>query len=134
MVSVKTFRLNFLFAVFALLLAGCSTVQKMEETVFLPQQDDVSPFIEREDANGIFLNEAWQARTEGRYDEADVFLSRAMRINPTDPEIYYHMALLRQQQGKDEQARQLAGRAVSLGPEQNLERQLQLLLQSLSEI
>ena len=49
------------------------------------------------------------------------------------PEIYYHMALLRQQQGQAEQARQLAGRAKSLGPNPDLERKLQHLILSLVE-
>ena len=128
---MKILKLNILFTVFAITMAGCSTSVKMAEIPF--QEEETSPFTEREDANGIFLNQAWLARTEGRLDDADILLNRAMRINPIDPEIYYHMALLRQQQGQIEQARQLAGRAISLGPELGLERQLKQFLKSLIE-
>lgn len=104
-------------------LAGCAgpSVMQMSEL-------ESSPYTERDDALGSLLDEAWQAREAGKFDEADSWLSRAVRINPVDPEIYYHMALLRQQQGQFEQAKQLAGRALSLGPGRSLERQLNHLL------
>ena len=109
-----------------MILAGCAgpSVIQMSEM-------ESSPYTERDDALGSLLDEAWKAIEAGKLDEAESWLSRAMRINPTDPEIYYHMALLRQQQGQFEQAKQLAGRALSLGPGQSLERQLNYLLSSL---
>ena len=143
MVSVKLIKLNILLPLVAVILAGCAAPVRMEESApvssasaeeaspvkkAVPAHKEVSPFAEREDAYGSLLNEAWVALSEGRWVDADVWLSRAVRINPTNPEIYYHMALLRQQQGQPEQARQLAGRAMSLGPDQSLEPQLENLL------
>lgn len=133
MVSVKQLSLKTLFSVIAIVLAGCSAPAKMlkdPEPVLMPE---ASPYTQREDAQGSLLNEAWQALSEGRLDDADIWLGRAIRVNPTNPEIYYHMALLRQQQGLAEQARQLAGRAKSLGPNPGLERKLQHLILSLVE-
>ena len=133
MVSVSRFGLKILFPVVAIILAGCSAPVKIleqPEPVLMPE---ASPYSQREDAQGALLNEAWQALAEGRLDEADVWLGRAIRVNPTNPEIYYHMALLRQQQGQAEQARQLAGRAQSLGPAPDLERKLEYLILSLVE-
>ena len=110
----------------SLFLAGCSGLPSA------PISEPVSsPYTAREDALGSLLDEAWQARQSGRLEDADGWLTRAMRINPSSPEVYYHMALLRQQQGQLEQAKQLAGRALSLGPEHQLERQLNHLLNSL---
>lgn len=111
----------------AAVMAGCSTPVVQQGEV----QDSHSPYEQREDALGTLLNEAWNASAEGRLDEAESRLSRAMRINPAAPEVYYQMALLRQQQGLLEQARQLAGRAMSLGPDDRLERQLSRLLNGL---
>lgn len=131
MVSVRQLNLKVFLLVIAIVLAGCSSPVKMlkgSEPVLMPE---TSPYIERQDAQGSLLHEAWQALSEGRLDEADIWLGRAMRLNPTNPEIYYHMALLRQQQGQAEQARQLAGRAKSLGPNPDLERKLQNLILSL---
>ncbi|MGB1270698.1 MAG: tetratricopeptide repeat protein [Endozoicomonas sp.] len=111
----------------AAVMAGCSTpVVQQGET-----QDSRSPYEQREDALGTLLNEAWNASAEGRLDEAESRLSRAMRINPAAPEVYYQMALLRQLQGFLEQARQLAVRAMSLGPDDRHEQQLSRLLNGL---
>lgn len=133
MVSVSRFGLKILLPVIAIILAGCSApvkMQKQSEPVLMPES---SPYTQREDAQGALLNEAWQALSEDRLDDADIWLGRAMRVNPTNPEIYYHMALLRQQQGQAEQARQLAGRAQSLGPAPDLVRKLEHLILSLVE-
>lgn len=90
-----------------------------------------SPYTGRDDALGSLLDEAWLAREAGQLDQAESWLTRAMRISPTNPEVYYHLALLRQQQGEVEQVKQLAGRALSLGPERRLKRQLDQLLKTL---
>ena len=133
MVSVSRFGLKILFPVIAIVLAGCSAPVKMPEQPEPELMPESSPYTQREDAQGSLLNEAWQALAEGRLDEAEIWLGRAIRVSPTNPEIYYHMALLRQQQGQAEQARQLAGRAQSLGPAPDLERKLQHLILSLVE-
>ena len=106
-----------------MILTGCAAPSFMQVS-----EIESSPYTERNDALGSLLDEAWLAREAGQLDEAESWLSRAMRINPVDPEVYYHMALLRQQQGRFEQAKQLAGRALSLGPDQSLERRLNYLL------
>lgn len=132
MVSIKQSGFKTLLPVIAIVLAGCSVPTKklQPEPVLMPE---TSPYSQREDAQGTLLHEAWLALSEGRPDKADIWLGRAMRVNPTNPEIYYHMALLRQQQGQDEQARQLAGRAKSLDPDPALERKLQHLMLSLAK-
>ena len=104
MVSVSRFNVKILLPVVAIILAGCSSparIPEQPEPVLMPE---ASPYSEREDAQGALLNEAWQALSEGRLDDADIWLGRAIRVNPTNPEIYYHMALLRQQQGQTGQA------------------------------
>ena len=58
-----------------------------------------SPYVGREDASGILLNHAFLAMEAGRLDETGSWLSRAMRISPTEPAIYFHMAEIRKHQG-----------------------------------
>lgn len=113
----------------ALVLAGCigKTVQG---PIPVPIKQD-SPYAGREDALGILLNHAFLAMEAGRLDEAGGWLSRAMRINPTEPVIYFHMAEIRKGQGDSDQARELAGRAMSLGPGRSLALKLESLLESL---
>lgn len=109
-------------------LAGCST------PVLIQQEDQPvtsSPYEQRQDALGTLLNQAWNAREAGRLDEAESTLGRAMRISPTAPEVYYQLALLRQDQRRPEQSRQLAERALSLGPGFMLERKINHLLRTL---
>ncbi|OED41654.1 hypothetical protein ACH42_13200 [Endozoicomonas sp. (ex Bugula neritina AB1)] len=123
---MSQFRVRVLFLL-TVLLAGCTS-----SPVIQMSEMESSPYTERDDALGSLLDEAWLAREAGKLDKAESWLSRAMRISPTNPEVYYHMALLRQQQGELEQAKQLAGRALSLGPEQSLEHQLTHLLDALN--
>ena len=114
---------------FAGALAGCSTPVLIQE-----EQPEVSssPYEQRQDALGTLLNQAWNAREAGSFDEAESALGRAMRISPTAPEVYYQLALLRQDQGRFEQSRQLAERALSLGPGFMLERKINHLLRALN--
>ncbi len=108
-----------------IILSGCSTstlVQMPEAT-----RPTVSP-PQRQDAVGTLLSVAHSARIDGRLDEAESLLSRAMRINPTSPEVYYQMALLRQAQGQTAQVHQLAERALSLGPDAVLARDIRHLM------
>ena len=120
-------RLNLVFLV--TMLAGCAGTGNAPVT--LVSEPD-SPYAARQDAVGTLLNNAWQAIDKGQLEEASGWLSRAMRIDPTEPATYFYMARIRKQQGELEQARQLAGRALSLGPGQALERQLEALLDSLT--
>ena len=80
---------------------------------------------------GTLLEQALSAQSRGDYSAADGWLVRAMRINPTEPAVYYHMALLRKDQGQPDQARQLASRALSLGPDTHMKQELDQLLKQL---
>ncbi|USE36311.1 tetratricopeptide repeat protein [Endozoicomonas sp. SCSIO W0465] len=110
-------------------LAGCSSPVLIQE-----EQPDVSssPYGQRQDALGTLLNQAWNAREAGRFDEAESALGRAMRISPTAPDVYYQLALLRRDQGRFAQSRQLAERALSLKPGFMLERKINHLLSALN--
>ena len=113
------------FVVFVLagVVSGCST------SALVPA---VSPPVlsspQHQDAVGTLLVEAHHARVDRRLDEAEGLLNRAMRINPTSPEVYYQMALLRQAQGRTTQVHQLAERALSLGPNAALTRDIKRLI------
>lgn len=110
-------------------LTGCSTPVLIQE-----EQPGVSlsPYEQRQDALGTLLHQAWNAREAGRFDEAESALGRAMRICQTAPDVYYQLALLRQDQGRVAQSRQLAERALSLGPGFMLERKINHLLSALN--
>ncbi|WP_067517428.1 tetratricopeptide repeat protein [Endozoicomonas ascidiicola] len=109
------------------LLVGCSTSMKMPENASV----QTSPYVERDDAVGSLLNLAWNARKQGQLDAAESYLNRAVRISPTTPDVYYQLALLRQDQGKPEQSKQLAERALSLQPGPALVRKINQLFQEL---
>lgn len=114
---------KFLVFVLAGAVSGCTT------SAWVPA---VSPPVlsspQHQDAVGSLLVAAHHARVAGRLDEAEGLLSRAMRINPTSPEVYYQMALLRQAQGRTTQVYQLAERALSLGPNDALARDIKRLI------
>ena len=114
---------RFLAFVLAGTLSGCTT------SAWVPA---VSPPVlsspQHQDAVGTLLVEAHHARVESRLDDAEGLLNRAMRINPTSPEVYYQMALLRQAQGRTTQVYQLAERALSLGPNDTLTRDIKRLI------
>ncbi|WP_252178221.1 tetratricopeptide repeat protein [Endozoicomonas sp. 4G] len=94
--------------------------------------ETASPYASRTDAVGTLLDQAWNAMAENDLNSAASALSRAMRISPTDSSVYYLMAQLRKAQGQYDQARELADRALSLGPDHGLERQIRRFLTSLS--
>ena len=114
--------------VFAITLGGCAS-----RVTYLPTEPMIvgSPYTEREDALGILLNHAYLAIEAGDMDQAGSSLSRAMRISPTEPAIYFHMAEIRKEQGNVEQARQLIGRAMSMGPDRQMTARLETLLKLL---
>ena len=117
-----------LFFLFVVILSGCGgRVSNAPSEPVLAG----SPYADREDAVGVLLNNAYQAIDAGLLEEASGWLSRAMRINPVEPAIYYHMAEVRIKQGDPDQARQLLGRALSLGPDQQMTHKLEVLLSSL---
>ena len=117
-----------IFFLFAVILSGCGG-----RVSYAPSEPVLvdSPYADREDAVGVLLNNAYQAIEAGLLEEASGWLSRAMRINPVEPAIYYHMAEIRIEQGDPDQARQLLGRALSLGPDQQMTHKLEVLLSSL---
>ncbi len=106
-------------------LSGCSTSALIQ----MPVADNstvASP--QHQDALESLLSEARSARADHQLDEAESLLNRAMRINPTSPKVYYQMALLRQAQGQTAQVNQLAERALSLGPDAALAREIRRLI------
>ena len=109
-------------------LAGCAGQQVAPDT---ENSDYALPAEERQGAIGSLLVDAIQAMESGSLDEAGHSLSRALRINPTEPSIYFYMAELRKQQGDHDQALQLAGRALSLGPDPALKVAIEALIHSL---
>ena len=122
------FRSPVILVLLAVIMTGCGgrvSEQPSELTAV------GSPYASRDDAVGVLLNHAYQAIETGLLDEAVGWLSRAMRINPVEPAIYFHMAEIRIEQGDSDQARQLLARAVSLGPDRQMARKLEVLLGSL---
>ena len=119
-----------------LLLSGCAIQlpTSIESTGVIVEPELRSPYADRKDAVGSLLNSAWEDTEAGDLANASGTLSRAMRIKPTDPAIYYQLAVVRKRQGEFEQARQLATRALRFGPSEKLQNKLQRLLQSLNEI
>ena len=116
--------LRLIIPLVVVLLAGCAG------PAIMPPENS-SPYSGRDDALGTFLDYAWTAQSQGDYDAADGWLVRAMRINPSEPAVYYRMAVLRKEQGLPDQARQLASRALSLGPDHSMKRDLNLFLRQL---
>ncbi|WP_081869787.1 tetratricopeptide repeat protein [Endozoicomonas numazuensis] len=115
---------------FAVLLTGCAgsgQIAYISPSIL----GGGSPYSDRSDAVGTLLDQAWNAMAEDELSRAGSALSRAMRISPTDPSVYYLMAQLRKEQGQYDQARELAGRALSLGPNHGLKRQLNAFLANL---
>ncbi|MRI31735.1 hypothetical protein EOPP23_01830 [Endozoicomonas sp. OPT23] len=109
---------------FSLFLAGCAGTGPQfapEERAVTPEDTAISsPYEGRQDALGALMDQAVKALDSGELATASSWLSRAMRIEPTDPAIYYYLAKLRMEQGNLIEAKELAGRAMSLGPEQEL--------------
>ncbi|AMO54805.1 hypothetical protein GZ77_19530 [Endozoicomonas montiporae] len=124
----RPFRSPVILVLLSVILTGCGG-----RLSYLPSEpvEAGSPYESRDDAVGVLLNQAYQAIEGGLLDEAVGWLSRAMRINPVEPAIYYHMAEIRIEQGDSDQARQLLGRALSLGPDQRMTQKLETLLSSL---
>ena len=110
------------------ILAGCASQGGA------PGQSSYDHGFSEQGAMGALLDLAIDAMEEGQLEEAGQQLSRALRINPVEPAVYYYMARLRQQQGDLGQARQLASRALSLGPSQSLESEIESLLTSLERM
>ncbi len=115
---------------FAVILTGCAGISQV---TYMPPSDveTTSPHGSRTDAVGILLDQASSAMAENDLNTAESSLSRAMRISPTDPSVYFLLAQLRKKQGHYGQARELADRALSLGPESGLRRQISSFLTSL---
>ncbi len=60
--------------------------------------------------------DARRAEHAGDFDQAAVFLERALRIQPRDPELMQHMAEVQLQKGEYEQALNFAVRSYDTGP------------------
>lgn len=73
----------------------------------------------------------WIHFQQGRFATAAPFLRGAAAIEPEEPEIVAHVAMLEAKQGAIEPARARARQALALGPEPKLKAQLEALLASL---
>ena len=116
---------RFVAVMLALLLAGCTT------TTTLMPETGLSTYGTQNNAVDTLLDHAQAAQAKGDLAAADGWLVRAMRISPTEPVVYYRMAQLRKEQGQPDQARQLASRALSLGPDRGMKQDLDKFLQQL---
>ena len=117
----------------SLFLAGCAGTgqQPLSKAIAFIPEETVSPYEGRQDALGTLMNQAVKALESGELAAASSWLSRAIRIEPTDPAIYYYLARLRMEQGDFEEAKELAGRAMSLGADRELRIKLESLLMRL---
>jgi len=55
-----------------------------------------------------------RAREQGRYEQAALYLERALRIEPGDPWLWHHLAIVRLEQGRFQQAVHLASKSNAL--------------------
>ena len=67
-------------------------------------------------AVGALLQQAEQQANAGDLESAAASLERAIRIDPRNPVIWYHLATVRLSQGEPSQAEQLATKSNSLAP------------------
>ncbi|MCL6417332.1 tetratricopeptide repeat protein [Aestuariirhabdus sp. Z084] len=63
-----------------------------------------------------------------RYEEAASLLERALRISPSDADLYYRLGTVRLRQGRYAQAEQLARRGMSLSHDSRQRQDLQRLV------
>ena len=105
--------------ILATLLAGCASSEQKESS---HAHAAIAPL----------LIQAVAERQSGHLGKAESALNRAIRIVPTSPDVYYQMALLRELQGHNDQARQLAKRALGLNPGYHLEQKIEFFLSGLS--
>jgi cytochrome c-type biogenesis protein CcmH/NrfG len=67
-------------------------------------------------AVGALLQQAEQQANAGDLESAAASLERAIRIDPRNPVIWFHLATVRLSQGEPSQAEQLATKSNSLAP------------------
>ena len=115
------------------LLFACSTVPqsgsnskgaKQPRTMHKQiQVTTVDPVVKGSGVVNALLDQALQQVKNGEQQAAESSLERAIRIAPRFPESYFRLAELRYQQGKYNQARSLAQKALSLGADGSIRRQ-----------
>ena len=82
-------------------------------------------------AVNALLAQADGARRAGNLDSAIASAERALRIAPSDPAVYYELAVLRLRQGDRARAEQLARKGLSYQPDAELRQRLEDLLAGL---
>lgn len=110
----------------ALLLTACASQapapiedRELEERVRTPAREDaagVQVYPLKNPAVAELTEQAERAEAAGDLDQAAVFLERAMRIQPRDPELLQHMAEVQLQRGQYQQALSFATRSHDTGP------------------
>jgi hypothetical protein len=79
----------------------------------LPSQD--TPVVHRQPPAVVaLLDQAEQQANAGELEPAAASLERAIRIDPRNPVLWYHLATVRLSQGESSQAEQLAAKSNSL--------------------
>jgi tetratricopeptide (TPR) repeat protein len=92
---------------------------EVESRVRVPASQDsegVQVFPLQNPAVKELLADAGNAETTGDYNQAEVLLERALRIQPRDPEILQQMAEVQLQKQDYEQALSFAVRSYDIGP------------------
>ena len=82
-------------------------------------------------AVNTLLAQADGARRSGNLEAAIATAERALRIAPSDPVVYYELAVLRLRQGDRARAEQLARKGISYRPDAELRQRLEDLLAGL---
>ena len=103
------------------ILASCSSFESTDtvrdeqgSVVTKPQQladpgfESSEQVLTKNDVMVQFKQQAQMAQNQGQFDQAEVILTRALRISGDDAELYAQLAGLRVQQGRYDEAEQLA--------------------------
>jgi len=98
----------------ALILSGCAVAPVEPRAVPDKEQAEPAPETSPAPAAAALVAQARQASRAGRYEAAVHDLERAIRIEPGNASLWHELARVRFQQGRYEQARQMAARSNAL--------------------
>lgn len=128
-----------------LLLVACANIptedtsqktnNEQQQTEAKPEKYKVSKTNETSSASSAvvsLLQRAQQQQENGNVVGAVSSLERAIRISPRYPESYYRLAEIYYKQGKNNQARSLAEKALSLGASGELQTKSQSLINKIN--
>ncbi|PKF61028.1 hypothetical protein CW745_12000 [Psychromonas sp. psych-6C06] len=116
-------------------LSACQTVptEQTENETNVPQNDQSvkqekvkpKPVDSASEVSPVIVSLLAQSQIQldsGNVNHAVAILDRAIRISPRYPESYYRLAIIRLQQGEQQQAKSLAQKSISLGATGRLKR------------